>query len=189
MCRGCRQGLDGKVVTLDRDNRPHCSRCYDTQHAVICSRCRLPIAPKKGQSKAGRIRAMDKVKICTLGHCFMSYIVKFLSLDLLLFIRTVAGLPPGLLPVRGLPGGAEPRDPRPGVLVLYQSPLCTALQNCCPGLSGTTCSATPATGGASPSPRWSPTDSARLLHFTYIMHKLIKTFTHHPQSALQNQTT
>jgi len=59
-CCICRQALDGKMVTLDKENKPYCSKCYDKMFSICCAGCKQPIVPKKGQTKAPRIRALDK---------------------------------------------------------------------------------------------------------------------------------
>lgn len=59
-CFVCEEKLDGKMVTLDKENKPYCTKDYDRKFTVCCGTCKLPILPKKGQTKAPRIRALGR---------------------------------------------------------------------------------------------------------------------------------
>jgi len=74
-CVTCRTGLDGKMVTLDKENRPYCSKCYDKMFSLVCAGCLQPIQPKKGQTKAPRIRALDQDYHINCFKCFDCSIV------------------------------------------------------------------------------------------------------------------
>jgi len=60
LCVACGENMEGKPVTLDSNNRVYCTQCYTKQFSVICAGCKKAIVPKKGQTKAPRLRAMDR---------------------------------------------------------------------------------------------------------------------------------
>jgi len=60
VCVVCHQNMDGKEITLDSQDRVYCTKDYTRQFSVVCSGCKKPIVPKKGQTKTQRMRALDK---------------------------------------------------------------------------------------------------------------------------------
>ena len=75
-CQVCQKNMEGKAVTLDRDNRLYCTQDYNRKdgqssphrssnvfsriYSIMCANCDEPIVPKKGKTKAPRIRALGK---------------------------------------------------------------------------------------------------------------------------------
>ena len=59
-CEVCDKSLNHKQFTLDSNNRVYCPECYTTKFAALCSVCGQGIVPREGQSKAPRIRALDR---------------------------------------------------------------------------------------------------------------------------------
>merc|ERR1719483_1834246 len=59
-CRVCHKNLEGKAVTLDKENRVYCTDDYNRYFGIICATCKKAIVPKKGQTKAPRIKALGK---------------------------------------------------------------------------------------------------------------------------------
>lgn len=59
-CQACQKSLVGKQFSTDDKNRVYCPECYTKLFAFICSVCSKPIVPKEGQTKAPRIRALDR---------------------------------------------------------------------------------------------------------------------------------
>jgi len=59
-CRVCHKNLEGKAVTLDKENRVYCTEDYNRHFGNMCATCKKAIVPKKGQTKAPRIRALGK---------------------------------------------------------------------------------------------------------------------------------
>jgi len=59
-CEVCHKNMEGKVVTLDKENKVYCTEDFNRLFGIKCSTCKKPIVPKKGQTKAPRIRALGK---------------------------------------------------------------------------------------------------------------------------------
>ena len=75
-CEVCHKNMEGKVVTLDKENKVYCTEdfnrlgndltsllidyTYPRIYGIKCATCKKPIVPKKGQTKAPRIRALGK---------------------------------------------------------------------------------------------------------------------------------
>jgi len=59
-CQVCAKSLVGKTFSTDDKNQVYCPECYTKKFAYICSVCKQPIVPKEGQTKAPRIRALDR---------------------------------------------------------------------------------------------------------------------------------
>jgi len=59
-CVICKENLVGQPITMDSENQIYCTKDYDRKFAAACHYCKKPIVPKAGQSKASRIRALDK---------------------------------------------------------------------------------------------------------------------------------
>jgi len=59
-CEVCDKSLNHKQFTLDSNNLVYCPECYTTKFAALCSVCGQGIVPREGQSKAPRIRALDR---------------------------------------------------------------------------------------------------------------------------------
>jgi hypothetical protein len=59
-CEACSTSLVGQTFSTDDKNKIYCPECYTRKFAALCSVCSKPIVPKEGQTKAPRIRAMDK---------------------------------------------------------------------------------------------------------------------------------
>lgn len=61
-CCECKRDLSTKQVqfTTDNDNRLYCQEDYNEKYAPRCSACKLPIAPKDGETTAQRLTAFDK---------------------------------------------------------------------------------------------------------------------------------
>ena len=75
-CQVCHKNMEGKAVTLDKNNRVFCTQDYNRldekssphlstsvfsrTYGIMCATCKQPIVPKKGQTKAPRIRALGK---------------------------------------------------------------------------------------------------------------------------------
>jgi LIM domain-containing protein len=60
LCVVCKKSLEGKMVTLDAENKPYCTKDYTKRFSVVCAGCKKAITPKKGETKASRLRAMEK---------------------------------------------------------------------------------------------------------------------------------
>jgi len=60
ICVVCGENMEGKPVTLDPNNKVYCTEDYTATFSALCSTCRKPIVPKKGQTKAPRMRALDR---------------------------------------------------------------------------------------------------------------------------------
>ena len=84
-CQVCHKNMEGKAVTLDKNNRvfctedynrldgqssPHlCTSVFSRLYGIMCATCNQPILPKKGQTKAPRIRALGKDFHLTCFKC------------------------------------------------------------------------------------------------------------------------
>eukprot|EP00090_Calanus_glacialis_P010350 TRINITY_DN18737_c0_g1_i1.p1 TRINITY_DN18737_c0_g1~~TRINITY_DN18737_c0_g1_i1.p1 ORF type:complete len:383 (-),score=90.96 TRINITY_DN18737_c0_g1_i1:399-1547(-) len=68
-CQVCHKNMEGKAVTLDKDNRVYCTEDYNRLYGITCATCKQPIVPKKGQTKAPRIRALGKDFHLTCFKC------------------------------------------------------------------------------------------------------------------------
>jgi len=68
-CVICRDNMVGKPVTMDKENNIYCSKDYDRKFCLTCHGCKKPIVPKQGQTKASRLRAMDKDFHITCFKC------------------------------------------------------------------------------------------------------------------------
>jgi len=60
VCIVCGRSMEGLTVTLDKENKVYCTEDYNQKFGIVCSTCKKPIMPKKGQVKAPRIRALGK---------------------------------------------------------------------------------------------------------------------------------
>lgn len=59
-CENCDKSLLNKSFSTDDKNTLYCPECYTKIFAFKCSVCNNPIVPKEGQTKAPRIRALDR---------------------------------------------------------------------------------------------------------------------------------
>jgi len=59
-CEVCGVNLEDKTFSMDGENGIYCVEDYTKKFAAICATCSKPIVPKEGQTKAPRIRAMNR---------------------------------------------------------------------------------------------------------------------------------
>jgi len=59
-CEVCHKNMEGKMITMDKENKVYCTEDYNKKYGIKCATCKKPIVPKKGQTKAPRIRALGK---------------------------------------------------------------------------------------------------------------------------------
>ena len=59
-CEVCHKNMEGKMITLDKENKVYCTEDYNKKYGIKCFTCKKPIVPKKGQTRAPRIRALGK---------------------------------------------------------------------------------------------------------------------------------
>jgi len=59
-CEVCHKNMEGKMITLDKENKVYCTEDYNKKYGIKCFTCKKTIVPKKGQTRAPRIRALGK---------------------------------------------------------------------------------------------------------------------------------
>jgi len=60
ICHVCGMKMEGKTVTLDKENKVYCTQDFNRLYGITCSTCKKPILPRKGQTTAARIRALGQ---------------------------------------------------------------------------------------------------------------------------------
>jgi len=66
-CKSCNISLVGVPFNVESDGEMYCGDCFKKKHAAVCSVCRLPILPRKGEAAASRLRALGRD---FHPHCF-----------------------------------------------------------------------------------------------------------------------
>jgi len=59
-CQVCHKNMQGKQISLDTKSRVYCAEDYARKFSPKCNLCHKAIVPKKGQTKAPRIKVMGK---------------------------------------------------------------------------------------------------------------------------------
>ena len=69
------------MITLDKENKVYCTEDYNKKYGIKCFTCKKPIVPKKGQTRAPRIRALGKDFHLACFKCEVSVVVVELGED------------------------------------------------------------------------------------------------------------
>ena len=75
-CEVCHKNMEGKMITLDKENKVYCTEDYNKKYGIKCFTCKKPIVPKKGQTRAPRIRALGKDFHLACFKCEVSVVVE-----------------------------------------------------------------------------------------------------------------
>ena len=90
-CEVCHKNMEGKMITLDKENKVYCTEDYNKKYGIKCFTCKKPIVPKKGQTRAPRIRALGKDFHLACFKCEVSVLKRLVGMMLIMYMcRTVA---------------------------------------------------------------------------------------------------
>jgi len=59
-CQMCSKNLAGVSFSQDQDKNIYCSDCFQRKFAAVCSGCKEPIVPAKGENSAERVRVQGQ---------------------------------------------------------------------------------------------------------------------------------